>query len=173
MTPVAPQLCPVATLRLCTGHLSLRMVLFNNCVAHLPPPTCSMLYFFAPTPPASIGISSPPPPSPPLPSIGIHLCSAIQQYSPYIFFLVASVKARYVIYCFSGLSRPTTPQRGGCFLRAPGDTCSGQLSLGTGPTEISYNQAITPHLSVGGQGQFSSAQQAVGLLYGFKYNTPK
>ncbi|CBJ27101.1 Mitochondrial TOM complex subunit, Tom40 homolog [Ectocarpus siliculosus] len=53
-----------------------------------------------------------------------------------------------------------------------GDTCSGQISLGTGPTEISYNQAVTPHLSMGGQGQFSSAQQAVGLLYGFKYNTP-
>ncbi|CAM9659521.1 unnamed protein product, partial [Ectocarpus fasciculatus] len=52
------------------------------------------------------------------------------------------------------------------------DTCSGQIALGTGPVEISYNQAVTPHLSVGGQGQFSSAQQAVGLLYGFKYNTP-
>ncbi|CAN0107224.1 unnamed protein product, partial [Hapterophycus canaliculatus] len=51
-------------------------------------------------------------------------------------------------------------------------TCSGQVSLGTGPVEISYNQAVTPQLSVGGQGQFSSAQQAVGLLYGFKYNTP-
>eukprot|EP00752_Nemacystus_decipiens_P012848 g11375.t1 len=54
-----------------------------------------------------------------------------------------------------------------------GDTCSGQLSLGTGPMEIAYNQAVTPHLSVGGQGQFSAAQQAVGLLYGFKYNTPE
>ena len=39
--------------------------------------------------------------------------------------------------------------------------------------EISYNQAVTPQLSVGGQGQFSAAQQAVGLLYGFKYNTPE
>ncbi|CAM9979813.1 unnamed protein product [Pylaiella littoralis] len=53
-----------------------------------------------------------------------------------------------------------------------GDTFSGQLSAGTGPFEISYNQAVTRNLSVGGQGQFSAAQQAVGLLYGFKYNTP-
>ncbi|CAM9853804.1 unnamed protein product [Scytosiphon promiscuus] len=53
-----------------------------------------------------------------------------------------------------------------------GSTCSGQVALGTGSVEMSYNQAVTPRLSVGGQGQFSSAQQAVGLLYGFKYNTP-
>lgn len=54
-----------------------------------------------------------------------------------------------------------------------GASWAGQMSLGTGPVDVSYNQAVTQQLSIGGQGQFSAAQQAVGLLYGFKYNTPR
>ena len=54
-----------------------------------------------------------------------------------------------------------------------GDTWVGQVSAGTEPIDVCYNQAVTQRLSVGGQGQFSAAQQAVGLLYGFKYNTPR
>lgn len=45
------------------------------------------------------------------------------------------------------------------------------MSAGSGPLEVSYNQAVTANLTVGGQGQFSEAQQAAGLLYGFKYST--
>ncbi|CAN0130200.1 unnamed protein product [Ascophyllum nodosum] len=53
-----------------------------------------------------------------------------------------------------------------------GETWAAQVSGGSGPVDVSYNQAVTEQLSVGGQGQFSASQQAVGLLYGFKYNTP-
>lgn len=55
----------------------------------------------------------------------------------------------------------------------PGDSWVGQVSAGTEPVDICYNQAVTQRLSIGGQGQFSAAQRAVGLLYGFKYNTPR
>lgn len=59
------------------------------------------------------------------------------------------------------------------FFQHSGETCAGQVAFGTGPVDVSYNQAVTPNLSMGGQGQFSAAQQAVGLLYGFKYDTPR
>lgn len=37
---------------------------------------------------------------------------------------------------------------------------------------VSYNQALTPRLSVGGDGNFNAAQEAAQLQFGFKYNTP-